>query len=248
MVVHPSTPLTLHAILFLFLLGFLGNLSMPCFLLWSMVLLCCQMGMVQGNKVVQRLNYGVVFNSRAELQLSNEYWLHTFKLPLPALLQLPSIGTCHKDNSTCLMISHVLAQINTIRAETSIRLNESIHIKGGGKRSLLPFIGQFSRSLFGTATVDDVNILARHINVLTRKTMKIASSHGSHMSSSKSKTNKRTDNLVNGIKNNEMAINYIHGQIQTSVRDLQSNFEHIMNILSKSSIQTTSIISLMNSS
>ena len=41
------------------------------------------------------------------------------------------------------------------------------------------------------------------------------------------------DNLVNGIKTNEMAINYIHGQIQTNVRDLQSNFEHIMTILTK---------------
>ena len=83
------------------------------------------MDVVQGNQVVQRLNYGVVFNSRAELQLSNEYWLHTFKLPLPTLLRLPSIGTCHKDNSICLVISHVLAQI-TIRAETPIRLNDTL--------------------------------------------------------------------------------------------------------------------------
>lgn len=163
------------------------------------------------------------------------------------MLQLPSIGTCHKNNDTCLLIGHVLAQINTIRAETSVRLNDTIdtayrlipeshHIKGRGKRSLLPFLGQISKNLFGVATVDDVNTLARHINELTRRTMKITNSleqHGSHMSSFMSKANKRMDNLMNGIKTNEMAISYIHSQIQTNVRDLQSNFEQMIGILTK---------------
>lgn len=245
MVAHPSS--RLHYTPFFIVLGFLGNLSMLSFLLWSLILLCCPVSEVHGNQMIQRLNYGVVFQSRSDLRLSNEYWLHTYEIPLPAVLQLPSIGTCHKDNATCLLISNMLAQINTIRAETSIRLNDTIEtvrklipesgrIKGRGKRSLLPFIGQFSKSLFGTATTDDLNILARHINELTRRTMKIANSleqHGTHMSSFMSKANTRMDNLMKGIKNNEMAITYVHGQIQTSFRNLQSNFEQMTDILTR---------------
>ena len=147
-------------------------------LLWSLILLCCLIGDFNGNETIQRLNYGVAFQYRSALQLSNEYWLHTFKIPLPAMLQLLSIGTCHKDDDTCMLIGHVLAQINNVRAETSTRLNdtlqtvnklipESAHIKGRVKRSLLPFLGQISRSIFGTATLDDINVLSRHINELS---------------------------------------------------------------------------------
>ena len=75
--------------------------------------------------------------------------------------------------------------INTVRAETSARLNdtletvyklipESTHIKGRGKHSLLPFMGQLSRSIFRTATFDDINVLARHINGLSQRTVKIS--------------------------------------------------------------------------
>ena len=215
--------------------------------MWPLVLLCCIVGGAPSTETLQRLNYGMVFQTRSALQLSNEYWLRTFKVPLPAALHLPSIGTYHKGVDTCILIGHVLAQINTICAETSARLNdtletvyrrlpESAHIKGRGKRSLLFFLGQLSRSIFGTATVDDINILSRHINELSRRTMKISTAieqHGAHMSSSMEKANKRMDNLMKGVKNNEMAIIYIHTQLQTSIRDLKSNFEQMSNILTK---------------
>ena len=205
------------------------------------------MGDVNGNETIQRLNYGVAFQYRSALQLSNEYWLHTFKIPLPAKLQLPSIGRFHKDDDTCALISHVLAQINTVRAETSARLNdtldtvyklipESAQIKGRGKRSLLPFPGQLSRSIFGTATLADINVLARHINELSHRTMKISNAieqHGAHMSSFMEKANKRMDNLMTEVKNNEIAITYIHTQLQTSIRDLQNHFEQMTSILTK---------------
>ena len=245
MVAGPSTLLSLHVHFFLVLGPF--SLSMLSVFLWSLILLCCLMGEVNGKETIQRMNYGVSFQYRSAIQLSNEYWLHTFKIPLPAKLQLPSIGTCHKNKETCALISHVLAQINTVRAETSTRLNNTLetvyklipetqHVKGRGKRSLLPFLGQLSRSIFGTATLDDINVLARHINELSKRTMKISNAieqHGAHMSSFMEKANKRMDNLMTGVKNNEMAITYIHTQLQTSIRDLQNNFEQMTGILVK---------------
>ena len=212
MVAHPSS--CLHYMPFLIVLGFLGNLSMLSFLLWSLILPCCPVSEVHGNQMIQHLDYGVVFQSRSDLRSANEYWLHIYEIPLPAVLQLPSIGTCHKDNASCLLISHMFSQINAIRVETSIRLNDTIEtvrtlipesgrIKGRSARSLLPFIGQFSKSLFETATTNDVNVLARHIIELTRRTMKTANSleqQGTHMSSFMSKANTRMDNLMKGIK------------------------------------------------
>ena len=168
-------------------------------------------------------------------------------MPLPAALHFPSIGTFHKDDDTCMLIGHVLAQINTVRAETSARLNdtletvyrlihESAHFKGRGKRSLLPFLGQLSRSMIGTATVDDTNVLSRHTNELSRRNIKISHTiepHGAHMSSFMEKAYKRMDNLMKRDKSNEMAVTYIHTQLQISIRDLQSSFEQMSSILTK---------------
>lgn len=164
--------------------------------------------------MLQRLNYGVVFKEDFKIILSNEYWLHTYEIIIPEHVKMPNIGTCHRDNATCLLISHVLSNINTIRSETSLRLNSTIvTVKrlipearvrtSRSKRSLLPFIGDLSRSLFGTATIDDVNMLARHINALNKESRGLAAAltkHENHLSSFIPKTNHRMDQLMQGVK------------------------------------------------
>lgn len=63
---------------------------------------------------------------------------------------------------------------------------------------LLPFDGSLSLSLFGTATMDDVNISASHINALTKISNNIVNAlqkHYEHMTSFMSTANKRMDNL-----------------------------------------------------
>ena len=77
--------------------------------------------------------------------------------------------------------------------------------KGRQTRALLSFVGSLSKSLFGTATMDDVNILASHINALVRKTNAMSNAlvqHGSHLSSFMMLAHQRMTNLKNGIKNN----------------------------------------------
>lgn len=34
------------------------------------------------NNVVQRINYGVIFQEQSNMMLAQEYWLHTFHIPL----------------------------------------------------------------------------------------------------------------------------------------------------------------------
>ncbi|CAG2249469.1 unnamed protein product [Mytilus edulis] len=73
------------------------------------------------------------------------------------------------------------------------------------KRGLFNFIGSISRSLFGTATVKDVQKLARHVNILINRNNKFAKAMTEHdqlLSSFMSKTDERFQNIVLGVQQN----------------------------------------------
>ena len=233
--------------------------------IWGMLvgiftLLFCFAQPATCNQSLSRLNYGVVFKDTADLHLANEHWVHTFELPIPHKIVLPAISRCHRDNETCIMVSHVIAQVNTIRAETSVRMDDTIDaIKrlipeakakmGRRRRSLLPFIGQLSKSIFGTATSEDVNMLARHINSITRKTNKILNSleqHGNHLSSFMQTANNRMDNLLEGIKTNKIEINYVHSLLTTSTKNLQYSFNKMLETLASQINQSSHLNHLLD--
>ena len=206
-------------------------------------------------KLVQRLNYGVVFRENGHVILSNEYWLHTYEVSIPEYVPFPNIGTCHKDNSTCVLIAHILANVNTVRAETSARLNNTIESirelipkaeaqKSRSRRSLLPFIGQFSKTLFGTATIEDVNVLAKHMNAMNQRSRKMASilaQHENDLSSFITKSNERMDNLMKGVQENNLAITYVQSQLQRSTRNLENMFQEMTSLLTQQ-VQTSNHI------
>ena len=210
-----------------------------------LLLLVCRPYQVDAQQVTQRLNYDVVFTQDRTVHIAAEEWLHTFQIPIPRKVSVPHIGTCHKDNNTCLLIGQLLSQINSLRTETALRLNntrQTVHRlvphatiqKTRSTRSLLPFIGQFSKTLFGTATIDDVQLLARHINALSKKSNELAmalSQHGNHFSSYISSANKRMDNLMKGIEDNNMAIKYVQTQIRTVTSNLENTFSHMNDLL-----------------
>lgn len=138
--------------------------------------------------------------------------------------------------------------------ETDARLNNtpetvkklvphaSIVQQSRSRRSLLHFIGQFSKTLFGTATIEDVNVLAKHINALTKRTAHIAHAlvqHNDHLSSFMAQMNKRMDTLMAGIKENNLAIQYIHSQVTRTSQSLQAAFEE-MTMLLVNQMQTSS--------
>ena len=224
-----------------------GQLTASRMFLVCLVLIVCQLNQIDANGIEQRLNYGVVFTKDKPLHVAAEMWLHTFEIPMPKYINVPNIGTCHKDNATCLITGHLLSQINTLRSETSHRLENTIQTihriipkadiqRSRSERSLLPFIGQFSKTLFGTATSDDVNTLSRHINALSKRTNELGmalTQHGAHFSSYIRSANKRMDNLIKGVEDNEMAIKYIQTQIQTVTTDIQSTFTHMNDLLMK---------------
>ena len=112
------------------------------------------------SNVPQRTIYGVIFQEQADLMLAQEYWLHTFHVPLSIRFSIKKVPFCSIENTQ---------QVNT---SNHSKLNTTNKIVGNNSQScaLLPFVGSLFKSIFGTPTMDDVNILAGHINTLNRRT------------------------------------------------------------------------------
>lgn len=131
--------------------------------------------------IVQRLNYGVIFKETDKVILGCDTWYHTFEIDLPEEVVSPYLVPCLNNNLTCTLIAHLITQLNVVRSEMSAKINATIQTieelvpeakihKSRSKRALLSFIGRLSKGLFGTATVDDVNMLARHMNKISKMT------------------------------------------------------------------------------
>jgi hypothetical protein len=202
-------------------------------------------GCCEGLELVQRVNYGVVFQESTKMYIARDYWFHTFEFSFPEDISLPQLPPCHSDNNTCALMSQVLLQINSLRTETESRLNNTLQTlfkllpeskihHSRSKRSLLPFVGTLSKGLFGTATMDDVNVLANHINKLNKVTMdmnKALTQQSEHFSSFVSMSNKRMDNLMTGVKDNMLAIKFVQVKLQSSIQNIEYVIDHLMGIL-----------------
>ena len=198
-----------------------------------------------GSDMFQRLNYGVIFQQQEQIIIARDFWYHTFELEMPSSLTIPRLATCKRDNATCRMISHFLSQLDSVRAETAARLNTTIQSikelipetqihKSRSRRSLLPFLGKLSKGLFGTATMDDVNILANHMNKLNKMTTGLAKAltqHENHLSSFIETANSRMDNLMSGITNNMLGIKVIQNELHTTTLNIERSFEYMMGVL-----------------
>lgn len=107
--------------------------------------------------------------------------------------------------------SHVKEVVKTIRSLIP-QTNFPTKSSKKSQRAFLPFICSLSKSLCGTATIEDVHLLARHVNALNARTTKFAlamQQYDAHLSSFKSIVNNRTTNLLKGIQLNTKVINNI---------------------------------------
>lgn len=158
------------------------------------------------DNAIHRLNYGTIFKSMGNLHFSREYWFQTFRIPIPDRLTSPKGFSVNKQACTklnCQFFHSLLDQINGIQVETYNHVLQSFipyHMIEPIRKtwSLLPFVGYLSKSLFGTATMDDVNISASHINALTKTSNNIIyalQKHNEHMTSFMSTATKRMDYL-----------------------------------------------------
>ena len=79
-----------------------------------------------GSDMFQRLNYGMIFQQQEQIIIARDFWYHTFELEMPSSLTISRLATCKRDNATCRRISHFLSPLDSVRAETAARLNNTI--------------------------------------------------------------------------------------------------------------------------
>ena len=190
------------------------------------------------------------------MYLSTESWLHTFEIPLPRYFKNQMPINCTKTKSECFLQNTLLQQIDIIKYQTISHVNNTLNfiheivphtnLKASNRktRSLLPFIGSLSKTLFNTATMDDVNILASHVNQLIRQSSKISHalySQNNKISSFMTLTNNRITNLKNSILNNHKELNNLAHIVSESEIELKNLMLDITASLVKQ-INTASII------
>lgn len=225
------------------------------------VMLCCPV--VSGKKAteLQRLNYGVVFKQKDHLQLATESWIHTFEISLPEGINLVNIFGCSQNKKTCDLVYELLGEINQIRQDTEIRINNTLStiirlipekqliVKSRRKRALLSFIGDLSKSIFGTATTKDVEMLARHINSLnkiSRNVIKSVEQHENDLSSFMKATDERITNIVKGLEENHLAIEHIQTQLYESFHSLETSFSIMSVFIAKQIEKSRQLESIFN--
>ena len=212
----------------------------------------------KSRETVDRINYGTIFQREQDLLISREFWLHTFHIPLPKRFKVSKIPSCDvKYNCTepqcnivynCQMLHTLVTQIHSLHESVFSSFNHTMRnirnlIPQSKKfsfdrvtRSLLPFVGKMYKGLFGLATMEDVEIMASHINAITRRTnglVKAFEQHNKHLSSFISVTDKRMTNLMNGIKlNNKEIVNMVN-VMNFKFKDFENTVLNISSIILK---------------
>ncbi len=113
-------------------------------------------------------------------------------------------------HSHCLCPSDTKGTVNTALTRIRELIPESTVSKmSQHRRSLLPFIGDLSHTLFGTATTKEVNILKEHINAMIKTSNGIAHSfslHSDKMQSFMTTVDKRISNVMQSVQDNHREI------------------------------------------
>ncbi|KAL4241042.1 hypothetical protein ACF0H5_001820 [Mactra antiquata] len=125
---------------------------------------------VDGSILIQRLNYGSVFEKQGQLSVASEHWKHTFVLDYVKPAVTFKVNNDYGENLQGLFdlnkyasryVDNTIAHMNQIIKDQKPNTNRK-------RRSLLPFIGTIGKELFGLATQEDVQDVARHVNQLIK--------------------------------------------------------------------------------
>lgn len=123
--------------------------------------------------------------------------------------------------------------MNTIRKLIFNLIPDSHVVIGHSKRALLPFIGDIGKGLFGLATQGDLEVLAQHINALTKQSNRVASAlakHGGDLSSYILQLDHRVEQMMIGIKNNHMVTKLINVKLNDESRAIHDKFSTMLSL------------------
>ncbi|XP_069109820.1 uncharacterized protein [Argopecten irradians] len=197
---------------------------------------------------VQRLNYGILFEPNSKLHFGQEFWSHTFEIPLPSSMYLPELNPCRRRR--CESLYSVVKTINNLRAQCMSNVNvtiaeihrliphsyfpNSLSFNSRRKRGLFDFIGQISKSLFGTATTNDLQNLQRHIQALNNNNVKLAKAMAKEayqLTSFMTTVNERFDNVIDAVKTNHDQSITLANQFASSLDGIEHSFVLLENMM-----------------
>ncbi|KAJ8304624.1 hypothetical protein KUTeg_018207 [Tegillarca granosa] len=201
------------------------------------------------DRIVQRLNYGVIFKEISSIQMGQEYWTHTFELELPKQVTMPPFARCHTmKTSKCDILNRLIDQINIFKLQVASKINHSAKIihdlipnthgdllastNSRRKRGLFDFIGTISKSLFGTATTEDINNLARHMNVISRNSNKLANAmvhQEKQFHSFMINSDKRFNNIMSSVKDNFKYIQNVTNDFNFALTNFENTIYYMLN-------------------
>lgn len=183
-----------------------------------------------------------MFQKQIDVDFASDTWVHTFEIPLFLDTTVPDLSNCTLNNPKyCLTLHQVSVNIKVIRNKLKNHLNSAkqlvyslipqitMPIKSRSKRALLPFVGELSKSIFGIATTNDVNVLAQHINKLTENNNKVAKAltrYGGDFSSFVTHFDERLSNAMKGMKAESTTIN----RMITELKEVESEIPAMTSI------------------
>ena len=217
------------------------------------LLLICS-GVVVWAETVTKINYGVIFEETGSVCAVYDYWAHTFEVPFPGLKLNKFVKDRGNRTMTCESItsSHVVAcytmqealnKVNEVRRRYMYNLNLSLRLakevmpvekwnetssRSRSKRSLLPFVGDISHALFGTATEKEVQQMAKHIDLLEKRNTRLTeafSQYTDDLSSFMTVANRRHNSLRDTIQDNHQAISALAKDMSEVSTNLHHNLQ-----------------------
>lgn len=209
------------------------------FALLLFAFMCCS---ANGRDDVHQLNYGTVFKKMPQLYSTSEFWTHTFVIGFQDLDNVTNFVPCNCPRYENLM--EQLANLNNDSITTIQNTREAIlnllqysnkHSNPSrSRRSLLPFIGDITKSLFGIATTSDLQNVANHVNALQKAHIALNTKFNHEaelLTSFMATTNDRFNNAIAGIQDNHNLIEQYRLKVENTFNDLRNQQSWLMSIV-----------------
>lgn len=197
--------------------------------------------MASGRELNHRLNYGTVFQKYKKLYSSSEFWTHTFIIKLDDPDQFSAPPACKCPPYTLLfdqlanLTKETSSYVTNVQSQIRHMLSEQPQtVRSRSRRSLLPFIGDLSKTLFGTATSSDLELVARRVNNLQRAHIKLSNEfhhEAQLLASFMATTNDRLSNAVAGIRVNHKMIESLSSQMEKTTENLRLQQAQLMSLV-----------------
>lgn len=199
---------------------------------------------VQPTRALSHINYGVMFEPDSMIKFSNEWWLHSYVIRIPSLLDIPMVPRCH-GQAQCRRKNQLINNINKLRRPVAQAFNETMvvaqrlfeeptPVSNRKKKGLFDFIGSGLKFLFGTSTDGDVNQLRGHINNLQKgmKSLNTLFEKQQDSFQSYAKTvNQRFDNVLESIEVNQNTTIRMTMDLANAISAFEDNVNRMTAIL-----------------